>query len=346
MLREFRLSEALERLLVVEQLTMLPSGHQTAQAVSIVNDPVVPAEGPIWSIPIETDPLSQFLEQLQVRCRIRGELSLSPGQPFNIPATPGFGMILADGLSWSNGDVAPRLIPKGTMLFWSLGTEPGAVVESQSTELIDQRPAVDRDEPPRVLLGEIESAGSGLSVLTGELPRLVEIPPSVVGHSSDEGLLKILKAEFDKDRDGMLPIVEQLLSVLVLQVLRDQLTRITMPQPGWLATFHDPDLGPIISQMIQQPGRHWTVDGLAQISSLARSTFARRFREICGQTPMEVLTIIRMRSAALGMQSIKPMKEVARNAGYRSLAGFAAAFERWSGMSPQAYRRAHQRNGR
>ena len=72
---------------------------------------------------------------------------------------------------------------------------------------------------------------------------------------------------------------------------------------------------------------------------MSRSTFASRFRDLVGETPLHYLTRWRMQRAAVMLRSgSAPLKEVVGLSGYGSEAAFRTAFRKWMGKSPGAFR--------
>ena len=72
---------------------------------------------------------------------------------------------------------------------------------------------------------------------------------------------------------------------------------------------------------------------------MGRSSFAARFAEQVGRTPMEVITERRMQYAAQLLQHGElKVTEVSARAGYDSEAAFNKAFKRAHGCAPGAYR--------
>jgi AraC-like DNA-binding protein len=73
---------------------------------------------------------------------------------------------------------------------------------------------------------------------------------------------------------------------------------------------------------------------------MSRTTFAERFRETVGATPLEYLTRWRMQLAGDRLRhSHDSVGALARLVGYDSESAFGAAFKRVMGASPRAYRR-------
>jgi AraC-like DNA-binding protein len=78
--------------------------------------------------------------------------------------------------------------------------------------------------------------------------------------------------------------------------------------------------------------------------ALSRSGFAARFHALVGEAPLAYLARWRMtKAASLLRDSELAMVEVAERVGYRNEVSFNKAFKRLQGMTPGAYRRAHDR---
>ncbi len=87
-------------------------------------------------------------------------------------------------------------------------------------------------------------------------------------------------------------------------------------------------------------GRPWTVAGLAREAGLSRTAFAARFSDLVGRSPMEYAFGCRMRRAeALLRGNRLTIAAIATQVGYGSESALSAAFVRYSGTTPGAYRR-------
>ena len=91
------------------------------------------------------------------------------------------------------------------------------------------------------------------------------------------------------------------------------------------------------------PAADWSVARLARKVGMGRSSFAARFAEQVGSTPMEVITERRMQYAAeLLQQGELKIIEISARAGYQSEAAFSRRFTRYFGVSPGSMRRSAQ----
>ena len=97
----------------------------------------------------------------------------------------------------------------------------------------------------------------------------------------------------------------------------------------------------VIGAMHAEPGRKWTLEALAKVAGMSRSSFAVRFKETVGEPAMDYLTRWRMivasdRLANAGMS----IAAVAPLVGYESESAFGAAFKRVMGYSPRQFAKA------
>ena len=91
--------------------------------------------------------------------------------------------------------------------------------------------------------------------------------------------------------------------------------------------------------------RPLNVPAMARAALMSPSLFARRFRELYGETPYAYLQARRVeRAMALLRDGRLPVTEVCLAVGFTSLGSFSATFTRLTGQSPSAYKaRDHSR---
>ncbi len=86
--------------------------------------------------------------------------------------------------------------------------------------------------------------------------------------------------------------------------------------------------------------RRSALQDLAERAGMSRSTFAQRFRETVGETPMEYLTSWRMLLPGDRLlNSRDALADTAVSLGYDSESAFSTAFKRVMGTSPRHYAR-------
>lgn len=157
-----------------------------------------------------------------------------------------------------------------------------------------------------------------------------------------QSTLQFIASETSQSLPGGTAIVDRLAEVLFIQAMRTRMdSSYSSANPCWLRALTDPQIGEALRQMHAEPGRPWTVAGLARSVSMSRSAFAERFRELVGETPLDHLTQWRMARAANMMRANRPMKlaAIAAAVGYESESSFGKAFRRVMGKSPGKYGR-------
>ena len=85
------------------------------------------------------------------------------------------------------------------------------------------------------------------------------------------------------------------------------------------------------------------VPTLARAARLSPAHFSREFRRAFGETPHQYLLTRRLeRAAALLRHTDRPVSDVCFAVGLRSVGSFTTSFGRAYGLSPAAYRAAHE----
>ncbi len=133
-------------------------------------------------------------------------------------------------------------------------------------------------------------------------------------------------------------VMEALMKQILVLLLRDHLQELSTASPLF-APLADPRLVRAASAMIAHPDRPHTLDSLAAIAGMGRSSFARRFYEVYGRTPGDLLQEVRLRAAARMLATCElPVKTVAASVGYSSRSHFSRTFKAAYGVDPTAFR--------
>jgi len=209
----------------------------------------------------------------------------------------------------------------------------------------------------RLVCGEGHLEGEEAEPLLSQLPAVVHV-------HADEGdgewlatTMRFLAAEARSDRPGRHALVRRLVEILVVQAIRSHALRDDAQgqdhgqgrdegqsqgqNQGWLRGLRDVHVARALSCIHGEPAQDWTVASLSRVAGLGRSSFAARFAELVGESPVEYLTAVRMRHAA-GLLRRDPdasIAEAGRRVGYASEAAFSRAFKRVMGEAPRELRR-------
>jgi AraC-like DNA-binding protein len=86
----------------------------------------------------------------------------------------------------------------------------------------------------------------------------------------------------------------------------------------------------------------WTATDLADLVGISTEHLRRLCRQHLGRTPMEHVTYLRMRRAAVLLRTSElKIDTIAEQVAYADRFGFSSAFRRHFGMTPAQFRRAH-----
>ncbi|MBI6898625.1 AraC family transcriptional regulator [Pseudomonas putida] len=133
-------------------------------------------------------------------------------------------------------------------------------------------------------------------------------------------------------------LLERLTHLLFLYVLRQQV-HAGLSLGGLVALARQPAFAGLLERLIEEPGQPWTLESMAACTGLSRSAFFKRFNELAGQSPGQVLLALRMRHACQLLKAGNTVEQVGTQAGYQSVAAFTRAFAKAVGVQPGAYRK-------
>ena len=142
-------------------------------------------------------------------------------------------------------------------------------------------------------------------------------------------------------RQGDPIICRMMATTVLLSVIRAWAANGCAPR-GWPSLSNDPFLDRVVDAIREEPGRDWTVERLAGIGAMSRSTFAERFRSAVGRSPADYVTEVRVDAAKRMLEAGRSVSDISRELGYASDEGFSRAFRRRTGMTPSSWRLAHR----
>ncbi|MEL7044334.1 MAG: transcriptional regulator FtrA [Pseudomonadota bacterium] len=124
---------------------------------------------------------------------------------------------------------------------------------------------------------------------------------------------------------------------LVLPTHRDGGQRQFVPAP--VPRARGARIGPLLDRIRERLDEPWPIKRMAGEAGMSARTFARRFGEATGCTPLAWLTATRVsRAAELLESSDSPLADIATTCGFGSLETFRREFRSARGVSPSRHR--------
>ncbi len=95
----------------------------------------------------------------------------------------------------------------------------------------------------------------------------------------------------------------------------------------------------VIAWITDNYTREITVDDMAELANMSRSTFTRQFRKHTGMSLIDYCVKLRTQAAAEALAtSDAPITQLAHDCGFANLSHFHRVFRRYTSMSPGEYR--------
>ncbi|QXZ16856.1 AraC family transcriptional regulator [Pseudomonas sp. AO-1] len=183
---------------------------------------------------------------------------------------------------------------------------------------------------------------SGLSSLIIDgLPDWIILRAGDPSSSAARALFELILQECERLPAPSSALLERLSHLLFLYVLRQQMAD-NQSLGGLVALARNPQFAPLLDQLIAQPQLPWSLESMAASTGLSRSAFFKRFNELAGQSPGQVLLALRIRHACQLLRTNHTVEQVCAAVGYQSIAAFTRAFAKSVGVQPGAYRKQHE----
>lgn len=116
--------------------------------------------------------------------------------------------------------------------------------------------------------------------------------------------------------------------------------RTTAPSTTVSRALAHPDIGRVLITMYKSYEQPWTLDKLAEVAGMSRTSFARTFRRLVGESPGRHLRSYRLAEARRLLASTNHSHDViASQVGYETVVGLHQAFRAEYGRAPGSVRR-------
>ncbi len=176
--------------------------------------------------------------------------------------------------------------------------------------------------------------GKGQEKFVNSLPRFIYFDGK--SHKHLQRAANWLFEEAFTDTPGKHMMLDKLSDIIFIQILR-HITEQGLVVHGILSALVHPQLSRLISAIQKSPSEVWTLDRMAETSSMSRSKFATLFKNTVGKTPNEYLTEIRLVKAQELLLNNKAVNLVAHEVGYEHASALSRVFRKRFGQSPKEW---------
>ncbi|WP_175717173.1 AraC family transcriptional regulator [Burkholderia anthina] len=296
------------------------------------------------------DPLSEILSSLSNQNLFFGGLRTGGNWAIRFPAPDNIKFnAVVQGSCWLSvkGMEQPICLEQGDCFLVSRGRP---VVIGSDLSL----PAVDAEDLYRdavngvahygnaadcFLIGGRFTFGDDADILLDSLPTVVIIKSDSDQAAVLQWALQRLVCELSTPSPGSTSVAQHLGHIMLVQALRIYLAQEGSGTASWLAALSEPRVSTVIQAIHSDPARRWTVEHLADVAGVSRSTLALRFKQVAGLPPLEYVSRWRMQLAARSLRNSQlTISSIAQTLGYESDSAFSSAFKRIMKCSPKDYR--------
>lgn len=210
---------------------------------------------------------------------------------------------------------------------------------------------VDGDDPAdrpvtQLLCGHFEFDSGRRNPILAALPDHIIIRHQEAGERLTH-LARLMNIELAERSSGYRPVLDRLADTLFVMAVRHHVfAQEAQAESSLIAALADDRIRRALDALHARPEAAWTLEALASEAAMSRSSFAERFHDLVGQTPIDYLTQWRMvlaeRMLRDGHSSVATVME---EVGYTSEAAFRKAFKRVHGFGPGRLRQLLRRLG-
>ncbi len=237
------------------------------------------------------------------------------------------------GASWAIVDDKVERLGPGDLIFLGPGIDHILTSESPSGE------ASAANESTLLLCGYCSFEDDTLTPLKAIFPHTTIVREEEL-HQYPwlKSTFDQLSAEYMAQNPGTEIIVNKLTEVVLVELVRINFGR--QEQNSFLMALSDKRISKALQLMHEAPSEPWTIELVASETGMSRAAFAKRFRELVGQTMFAYLSQLRIqRAKEMLKNTMLTVDDIALNIGYESERAFSKTFGKYVGMTPKQYRK-------
>jgi AraC-like DNA-binding protein/mannose-6-phosphate isomerase-like protein (cupin superfamily) len=305
--------------------------------------------------PPAADPVSDALRSLNVRSTVFCLSELGAPWAFRVEGADvpkfhlvleGRGSLTADGhepIPVTAGDLV--LLPHGHA--HTIADEPGRPATALD-RLVAEHPLDEQlrlrcggDGPvTRLLCGGFAVGDTGTEPTLALVPDIVRLEGDAIAAAAWLApLLTMLDSETRDAEPGSTAVLAKIADVFLTQAVRIWL--VGAERAGLLVTgsLQDGPIAKALAAIRDRPAEPWSLDSLARLVGMSRTSFATRFHALVGESPMRYVAKARLSLAAGYLATTRrSIYEIALLAGYQNESTLSKSFRREFGVPPGRYR--------
>jgi AraC-like DNA-binding protein len=159
-----------------------------------------------------------------------------------------------------------------------------------------------------------------------------------------EGIVHFMMIEAGDVQPGAALMISRLIDLVIIRTLRTWVHQGNTS--GWLGGLSDPRIATALKAIHERPMQRWSIEALAGIAGMSRSSFCGRFTALVGRSPLRYHNEWRLALARdLLVKRNARVGEIGLSIGYESEAAFSRAYKRLFGHSPRAEYKLHNGTG-
>ena len=301
-----------------------------------------------------SDSLSEVLDDIRVtgvnydRCEMRHPWGLLfPKQPearfYFISSGPCW--LYTESRNWTElnpGDVL--LLPRGVQHM--LASAPGSTtckpvdpqIKVSLGGIVCRMQSGEDGALTQFFCGSMSFVAPVLRSLVEQMPEVMRLRDLAGDNVTMMAVLDAMARETEDPRLGGATVLARLADVAATHIIRAWVAKCADAR-GWLMAVRDPQIGRVVGAVHRSPGEDWTVEALAALAGLSRSSFADKFKTVMGEGPAHYVARMRMQTAGEWLVRDIPISEISERLGYESEAAFSRAFKRVMGDPPSRWRK-------
>lgn len=242
----------------------------------------------------------------------------------------------AEPLDLEVGAAHVVIVTRGTLLIEDDDREPVAV-EAHDLVLFPRGPGAlphaASDVRAEVAVCRFWFDPESLRGMTFALPQYIHIRRAE-GAGWIEGIAHFLMIEARDVQPGAALMISRLIDLVVIRALRTWVHQGRAT--GWLGGLCDARIARCLKAIHENPMQRWSVEAMAGIAGMSRSSFCERFTALVGSPPLRYHNEWRLRLARdmLARRDAR-VGEIGLRIGYESEAAFSRAYKALFGHSPR-----------